>query len=173
MRIGAIVGYAPLELGDAARPFLEEMARAPLFRGIRRILELAPDSELGLWGRAASSRQRRRPHAGGLRGGDPDPCWFASPQYEFGRGLEMLAAADLHFELLTREESQFDCALALMRAAPPDLRVVVQHFGGSVLPPSVFVCFVCLALPPPRPRSFVGTHYSSFIRLAFCFLFTF
>lgn len=111
-QIGAIVGYAPLERGQAADTFLDAMVHgAPLFRGIRRILELTPPTA-----------------AGGAPALADDPCWFMKTP--FTRGLGLLAERNLHFELLTREESQFECALQLMHEAPTSLRVVVQHLGG-------------------------------------------
>jgi L-fuconolactonase len=47
-RIQGIVPWAPLELGDAARPALEELARNPLIKGIRRIIQFEPDMEFCL-----------------------------------------------------------------------------------------------------------------------------
>jgi L-fuconolactonase len=47
-RIQGIVPWAPLELGDAARPALEELARNPLIKGIRRIIQFEPDMDFCL-----------------------------------------------------------------------------------------------------------------------------
>lgn len=41
-RIGAIVAYAPLERGTALAPWLEELARSPLVRGVRRMTDDEP-----------------------------------------------------------------------------------------------------------------------------------
>ncbi|NLV74612.1 MAG: amidohydrolase family protein [Chloroflexi bacterium] len=47
-RIAGIVAWAPLELGDGARPALEGLARNPLMRGIRRIIQFEPDIDFCL-----------------------------------------------------------------------------------------------------------------------------
>lgn len=47
-RIAGIVPWAPLELGDAARPELERFAANPLIKGVRRIIQFEPDSEFCL-----------------------------------------------------------------------------------------------------------------------------
>lgn len=41
-RIRAIVAFAPLERGDAARPALQELKRRPLVRGVRRMFQDEP-----------------------------------------------------------------------------------------------------------------------------------
>jgi L-fuconolactonase len=43
-RIQGMVPWAPLELGDEARPHLERLAQNPLVKGIRRIIQFEPDS---------------------------------------------------------------------------------------------------------------------------------
>jgi L-fuconolactonase len=47
-RITGIVPWAPLELGDAARPALAEFAQNPLIKGVRRIIQFEPDREFCL-----------------------------------------------------------------------------------------------------------------------------
>jgi len=47
-RIAGIVPWAPLELGDEARPALEKLARNGLVKGIRRIIQFEPDTEFCL-----------------------------------------------------------------------------------------------------------------------------
>jgi L-fuconolactonase len=47
-RIEGIVPWAPLELGDGARPALEKLAANPLIKGIRRIIQFEPDPEFCL-----------------------------------------------------------------------------------------------------------------------------
>ena len=47
-RIGAIVAWAPLEKGNEAAPELEELAKNPLVKGIRRIIQFEPDIEFCL-----------------------------------------------------------------------------------------------------------------------------
>lgn len=47
-RIQGIVPWAPLENGDAARLDLEALARDPLVKGIRRIIQFEPDPEFCL-----------------------------------------------------------------------------------------------------------------------------
>jgi predicted TIM-barrel fold metal-dependent hydrolase len=47
-RIQGIVPWAPLEKGDGARPALEKLARNPLIKGIRRIIQFEPDPEFCL-----------------------------------------------------------------------------------------------------------------------------
>jgi L-fuconolactonase len=42
-RIEGIVPWAPLELGEQARPALETLAQNPLIKGIRRIIQFEPD----------------------------------------------------------------------------------------------------------------------------------
>ncbi len=42
-RIKAMVPWAPLELGDAARPHIEGLRRFELLRGVRRIIQFEPD----------------------------------------------------------------------------------------------------------------------------------
>jgi len=42
-RLRGIVPWAPLEQGDAARPALEELARMPLVKGVRRIIQFEDD----------------------------------------------------------------------------------------------------------------------------------
>ena len=42
----AIVAFAPLELGRAARPVLDELTAVPLVRGVRRLLQSEPDAWL-------------------------------------------------------------------------------------------------------------------------------
>ncbi|NLE99409.1 MAG: amidohydrolase family protein [Anaerolineales bacterium] len=44
-RITGIVAWAPLELGDGARPALERLATMPLVKGIRRLVQNEPDPE--------------------------------------------------------------------------------------------------------------------------------
>eukprot|EP01063_Lacrimia_lanifica_P028431 TRINITY_DN4151_c0_g4_i2.p2 TRINITY_DN4151_c0_g4~~TRINITY_DN4151_c0_g4_i2.p2 ORF type:complete len:339 (+),score=121.26 TRINITY_DN4151_c0_g4_i2:69-1085(+) len=109
--VGAIVAYVPLEAGRAAAEhYLDAMAPAAdgLLRGVRRILELTPPS------------------------GEGGPCWFTEPAHEakFLEGLQVLAERGLHFELLTRNSSQFDCAASLMEKAPQGLRVILDHIGA-------------------------------------------
>jgi L-fuconolactonase len=54
-RIQGIVAYAPLELGDAVRPYLDVLAKLPLVKGIRRLVQdegagfsVQPDFVLGV-----------------------------------------------------------------------------------------------------------------------------
>lgn len=47
-RIGAIIPFAPLEDGDAARPTLGRLAADPLVKGVRRLLQAEPDPEFCL-----------------------------------------------------------------------------------------------------------------------------
>jgi L-fuconolactonase len=47
-RISAIVGWAPLENGDAAVQELEDLATNPLVKGIRRIIQFESDAEFCL-----------------------------------------------------------------------------------------------------------------------------
>jgi L-fuconolactonase len=47
-RLQGIVAWAPLEIGDAARPDLERLAAIPLVKGIRRIIQFEPDPEFCL-----------------------------------------------------------------------------------------------------------------------------
>ncbi len=47
-RIGGIVAWAPLEKGEAARDELRLLARNPLVKGIRRIIQFEPDLEFCL-----------------------------------------------------------------------------------------------------------------------------
>ncbi len=47
-RLTAMVPWAPLEQGEAARPALERLASNPLVRGIRRIIQFEPDPEFCL-----------------------------------------------------------------------------------------------------------------------------
>ncbi len=47
-RLQGIVPWAPLELGDAARPALEKLAANPRIKGIRRIIQFEPDIEFCL-----------------------------------------------------------------------------------------------------------------------------
>jgi L-fuconolactonase len=47
-RIQGIVPWAPLEQGDAARVHLETLARNPLIKGVRRIIQFEPDPEFCL-----------------------------------------------------------------------------------------------------------------------------
>lgn len=47
-RIQGIVAFAPLELGDDARVHLEALAKNPLVKGIRRIVQGEPDPEFSL-----------------------------------------------------------------------------------------------------------------------------
>ena len=47
-RIAGIVPWAPLELGDEARPTLEKLARNGLVKGIRRIIQFEPNPEFCL-----------------------------------------------------------------------------------------------------------------------------
>jgi L-fuconolactonase len=42
-RLQGLVAYAPLELGDAARPTLEQLAASPLVKGVRRLQQAEPD----------------------------------------------------------------------------------------------------------------------------------
>lgn len=42
----AVVAFAPLELGVAAQPVLDELAAVPLVRGVRRLLQSEPDEWL-------------------------------------------------------------------------------------------------------------------------------
>jgi len=42
-RLGGIVSWAPLERGDAARDDLEQLARNPLVKGVRRIIQFEED----------------------------------------------------------------------------------------------------------------------------------
>jgi L-fuconolactonase len=41
-RIQAIVAFAPLEMGEGARPALEELSRRPLVKGVRRLIQSEP-----------------------------------------------------------------------------------------------------------------------------------
>jgi L-fuconolactonase len=47
-RIAGLVPWAPLELGDGARPALEKLAANPLVKGIRRIIQFEPDPQFCL-----------------------------------------------------------------------------------------------------------------------------
>ena len=47
-RIQGIVPWAPLELGDGARPHLEALAQNPLIKGIRRIIQFEADPDFCL-----------------------------------------------------------------------------------------------------------------------------
>ncbi len=47
-RLQGIVPWAPLELGDAARPALEKLAANPRVKSIRRIIQFEPDIEFCL-----------------------------------------------------------------------------------------------------------------------------
>jgi L-fuconolactonase len=47
-RIRGIVSWAPLENGDAARQDLEQLAKNPLVKGIRRIIQFEPDVDFCL-----------------------------------------------------------------------------------------------------------------------------
>ena len=47
-RLTAMVPWAPLEKGEAARPDLESLAANPLVKGIRRIIQFEPDQEFCL-----------------------------------------------------------------------------------------------------------------------------
>ena len=47
-RIKAIIPWAPLEKGDACRPFLDQLKQMPLIKGIRRIIEFEEDPEFCL-----------------------------------------------------------------------------------------------------------------------------
>jgi L-fuconolactonase len=47
-RIRGIVSWAPLENGDAARADLEQLAKNPLVKGIRRIIQFEPDIDFCL-----------------------------------------------------------------------------------------------------------------------------
>ncbi len=47
-RLAGIVSWAPLELGDAARPALEKLADNPRVKGIRRIIQFEADIEFCL-----------------------------------------------------------------------------------------------------------------------------
>ncbi len=47
-RLGGIVPWAPLELGDGARPALEKLSANPRIKGIRRIIQFEPDIEFCL-----------------------------------------------------------------------------------------------------------------------------
>lgn len=100
IHIGGIIGYLPLEDGNAIKPALESMLKLPQFRGVRRILETPPN----------------------------DPCWFLAT--DFVDGLKLLSDHSLIFELLTRIPEQWSCALDLIRQAPDNLTVVLQHLGG-------------------------------------------
>jgi hypothetical protein len=59
--IGAIVAYAPLELGAEVEPVIKKLiANVPLFRGIRRILDPTDPT------------------------GKADPCWFNNDKFVAG-----------------------------------------------------------------------------------------
>lgn len=47
-RIAAIIPWAPLEQGDAARAVLDEYARNPRIKGVRRVIQFEPDIEFCL-----------------------------------------------------------------------------------------------------------------------------
>jgi L-fuconolactonase len=47
-RIAGIVAWAPLEKGDGAEADLEALARVPLMRGVRRIIQFEPDLDFCL-----------------------------------------------------------------------------------------------------------------------------
>jgi L-fuconolactonase len=47
-RIGGIVAWAPLEKGDAAEADIAALARIPLMRGVRRIIQFEPDLDFCL-----------------------------------------------------------------------------------------------------------------------------
>ena len=47
-RIQGIVPWSPLELGDGARPHLEQLAQNPLIKGVRRIIQFEPDLQFCL-----------------------------------------------------------------------------------------------------------------------------
>ena len=47
-RIAGIIPWAPLELGDGARPALEKLAANPRIKAIRRIIQFEPDPEFCL-----------------------------------------------------------------------------------------------------------------------------
>eukprot|EP01061_Rhynchopus_euleeides_P017166 TRINITY_DN28613_c0_g1_i1.p1 TRINITY_DN28613_c0_g1~~TRINITY_DN28613_c0_g1_i1.p1 ORF type:complete len:219 (+),score=68.66 TRINITY_DN28613_c0_g1_i1:25-657(+) len=81
-----------------------------LLRGVRRILELTPDSSSAA--------------------GPTDPCWFNTDA--FAEGIAALPGLGLHFELLTRNSSQFSCALTLLRRAQAlaNVTVVAEHLGS-------------------------------------------
>ncbi len=87
-RVRAIVAHAPLELGAAVEPLLEQIVSAsPLARGIRRILQ----AELDL-----STLLR-------------SPAFIA--------GVRLLRQFDLHFEI-TVQAAQMDAVLEFVRTVP-------------------------------------------------------
>ncbi|HMN29080.1 MAG TPA: hypothetical protein PKE45_13090, partial [Caldilineaceae bacterium] len=47
-RLAGMVPWAPLELGDKARPDLEQFAQNPRIKGVRRIIQFEPDLEFCL-----------------------------------------------------------------------------------------------------------------------------
>jgi L-fuconolactonase len=47
-RLSGIIPWAPLENGERARPFLEELAEIPLVKGVRRIIQYEADPEFCL-----------------------------------------------------------------------------------------------------------------------------
>jgi len=106
--IAAIVAYAPVENGYAVAPTIRELKRqVPLLAGIRRAL--LDDA----YGQQYS-----------------DACWFMRNR-SFVEGLEVLAANDLVFELGIRRSSQFDCSLELVKQAPRNLTIVIEHLGAT------------------------------------------
>lgn len=100
INIGGIMAFLPLEDGKKILPALKSLLKLPNFRGIRRILDPKPD----------------------------DPCWFLTT--DFLDALGLLRDHSLNFELLTRTPLQWSCAVDLIRQAPNDLTVVLQHLGN-------------------------------------------
>jgi L-fuconolactonase len=87
-RIRAIVAHAPLELGSAVEPLLEQIvASSARVRGIRRILQAEPDVGVLL----------------------QSPAFIA--------GVRLLARFKLHFEI-TVNHTQMDAVLELVRTLP-------------------------------------------------------
>jgi len=108
-QIGGIVAYAPLENGRAVESTIGQLAaQVPILKGVRRILNLSPNFP--------------------PQDDFSDPCWFLNTS--FATGLEVLHEHGLHFELLTRAPSQFQCALDLVATAPENLTIIMQHLGN-------------------------------------------
>lgn len=102
--LAGIVGYAPLELGEAvATQWLAPMLRAaPLLRGIRRAL--LPDQAPAC------------ANATGL----------------FVQGVRALAAYNLHYELLSSGPTALACAWHLAAGAP-NVTFVINHMGSPAI----------------------------------------
>jgi len=88
LRIAAIVPWAPVEKGLAAREGIQRVVAAnPLVRGIRRILQFEGDPNFGL---------------------HPD----------FIAGVQMLGPMNLHFEICIKGDDQMRAAITLARLCP-------------------------------------------------------